>query len=225
MPNWVANTLKCYVKDHDAFLATVGAEHQVMTHTFEQGEGMVARYETCREPFCFWNIIAPKGEELSKYEESMRDPNVRYDKDIFHQHSNGMLRHWTEPYWYGWNVDHWGTKWDASDVEITVGFIIEITFSTAWSPPIPAIQGLAERFPNDEFHLRYVEEQGWGGYVRFKANLMHEDVVWDSTNSHKQAVLLEGYCACFDSALDPEAHYRPFMDCPPPLAPAVAVAS
>lgn len=215
MPNWVANTLKCYVKDHDAFLATVGAEHQVMTHTFEQGEGLVARYETCREPFCFWNIIAPEGEELQQYEASVRGTT---DGDI-------SARFGPQPYWYGWNVDHWGTKWDASDVEITVGFIIEITFSTAWSPPIPAIQGLAERFPDDEFHLRYVEEQGWGGYVRFKANLMHEDVAWGSPNSHKQAVLLEGYCACFDAAFGPSEDYRPYTDCPPPLAPAVAVAS
>lgn len=42
--------------------------------------------------------------------------------------------------WYNWNVENWGTKWDAncedggiigqSETEITVGF------DTAWSPPL-----------------------------------------------------------------------------------------
>jgi hypothetical protein len=42
--------------------------------------------------------------------------------------------------WYGWRLDHWGTKWDIScdDVEPAVsddGLSVFLSFDTAWSPP------------------------------------------------------------------------------------------
>jgi hypothetical protein len=43
--------------------------------------------------------------------------------------------------WYDWNIAHWGTKWDVTDVVEPVGIIrfdngVSITFDSAWSPPI-----------------------------------------------------------------------------------------
>lgn len=220
MPNWVQNTLKCYVvRDREEFLSAVGAEHQVLVHDFSTRPEITTRYETCRESFCFWNVIAPEGEELQKYEDSIRDPQVLYDREWW----GGLMP--PPPYWYGWNVSNWGTKWDASDVEVNSGFIVEVTFNTAWSPPINAIQALARKFPRDEFHLRYVEEQGWGGYWRFKGDISHKDVTWEIPSSHEQAVLLEGYCMCFDSAIDADMDEFPYEDCPKPFAVSVAEAS
>lgn len=41
--------------------------------------------------------------------------------------------------WYDWRVNNWGTKWDVSKQsfpEIIVDGQINLTFDTAWSPPI-----------------------------------------------------------------------------------------
>ena len=69
-------------------------------------------------------------------------------------------------YDYDWCVKNWGTKWDIFDVEIVSlederpsGFtaILELKFSTAWSPPVEAIEHGAERYGFD-FELTYKEE-------------------------------------------------------------------
>jgi hypothetical protein len=61
--------------------------------------------------------------------------------------------------WYDWRILHWGTKWDADDVEGGVGSDseIEYTFQTAWSPPIGAIQSATLRWPTLTFTLSYAE--------------------------------------------------------------------
>lgn len=38
--------------------------------------------------------------------------------------------------WYRWNIDNWGTKWNAYDVEIYEDTIV---FYTAWAPPVQKI--------------------------------------------------------------------------------------
>ena len=39
--------------------------------------------------------------------------------------------------WYNWNVNNWGTKWDASDAMINnkTADQVSVSFETAWSPP------------------------------------------------------------------------------------------
>jgi len=44
--------------------------------------------------------------------------------------------------WYTWNVNHWGTKWDfgkdtVDDPVAIEDGLVDISFETAWSPPIP----------------------------------------------------------------------------------------
>ena len=50
--------------------------------------------------------------------------------------------------WYHWNIQNWGTKWDACNVDIEYAdeSQIEITFDTAWSPPEPICARLREMF-------------------------------------------------------------------------------
>lgn len=52
--------------------------------------------------------------------------------------------------WYSWNIENWGTKWDASiiDYERLDDNTISIVFDTAWSPPTKWYE--------------YIEELGWG---------------------------------------------------------------
>lgn len=44
--------------------------------------------------------------------------------------------------WYDWSIEHWGTKWDACHVQYTPECVM---FSTAWCPPFPWLEKLAER--------------------------------------------------------------------------------
>ena len=56
----------------------------------------------------------------------------------------------TDQRWYDWRVNHWGTKWDAYDVEVgyDAGDELEITFNTAWSPPEPICEALRDQYPD-----------------------------------------------------------------------------
>jgi len=68
--------------------------------------------------------------------------------------------------WYTWNIEHWGTKWNAcsSSYEVmlaTDNLVIE--FSTAWKVPYPVIVAFANQF-KIPFELRYCEDGSafWG---------------------------------------------------------------
>lgn len=54
-----------------------------------------------------------------------------------------------EENWYEWNVNNWGTKWDASvgDWERQDDNNIHLIFDSAWSPPVTLYE--------------YLTEQGW----------------------------------------------------------------
>ena len=68
------------------------------------------------------------------------------DNDVFFQHVHPMPEG-TED-WYSWCVENWGAKWDACDVYWSQdGNELNLTFQTAWSPPIGV--------------YRKMEEQGW----------------------------------------------------------------
>lgn len=62
--------------------------------------------------------------------------------------------------WYDWNVKNWGTKWDASESSVYIHdeeFRVNITFDTAWSPPIEWLEKVAPQFPKLNFTLLYYE--------------------------------------------------------------------
>ena len=63
---------------------------------------------------------------------------------------------------YGWNCEHWGTKWNSMDADYL--FISQddpkrtISFNTAWDPCIPVIAELAKKFPELDIFYTYSEE-------------------------------------------------------------------
>ena len=74
--------------------------------------------------------------------------------------------------WYGWCVDKWDTKWNAyncwtlEDDFNEVEDITDISFQTAWSPPINVIRELA-KLTGETFRMSYYDE-GWmfaGEYI------------------------------------------------------------
>lgn len=58
--------------------------------------------------------------------------------------------------WYGWNIENWGTKWDANIVDFfETDEGIHIEFDTAWGPPTALYEYLYE---NDwEVSAQYYE--------------------------------------------------------------------
>jgi hypothetical protein len=109
--------------------------------------------------------------------------------------------------WYTWNINNWGTKWDACDaylIENDNHLIYE--FSTAWSPPEPIILALSKLFPTSLITHTYEEEQGWGGMVIFKNGNVNVNKTWDIPESHKELVDRGGNCGCTDNE-------KYFFDC------------
>jgi len=66
-----------------------------------------------------------------------------------------------EEEWYGWNIENWGTKWEASvyDFERLDDNNIKINFDTAWGPPIALYDYL---FENGYDTTAYYDECGMG---------------------------------------------------------------
>jgi len=58
--------------------------------------------------------------------------------------------------WYAWNINHWGTKWNAYDFKQAEFGTYE--FYTAWDPPFPVVEALAELFPELRIQIDYREK-------------------------------------------------------------------
>lgn len=69
--------------------------------------------------------------------------------------------------WYGWAVEHWGTKWNACDTEV-LGEVppngeqasaeLAYRLNTAWALPEPVLYAMSFRFPGLEFSGTFSEE-------------------------------------------------------------------
>jgi hypothetical protein len=72
-------------------------------------------------------------------------------------------------FFWNWNIANWGTKWSAGEVYSSyeeqgiVGGTITYDFDTAWSPPVPIVEALAEKFPSLNIAHYYCE--GGMGYA------------------------------------------------------------
>jgi Ferredoxin-like domain in Api92-like protein len=60
--------------------------------------------------------------------------------------------------WYRWNIDNWGTKWNAYSQNDKRDTENTIYFQTAWSAPIKLICDLSDQFPNVKLELTYSDE-------------------------------------------------------------------
>ena len=88
----------------------------------------------------------------------------------------------TLPAWYEWRKEHWGTKWDVCDVNVT-HFLTpnyttkSVTFKcwTAWAPPIPVWDRLVDL--GCTVSAEY-EDEGWMFKGTYKDGL---DECWEPT--------------------------------------------
>ena len=73
--------------------------------------------------------------------------------------------------WYSWCLVNWGTKWNSHDVELCYNGkrTLKYIFMTAWTPPIPVIRRISEKFPNVRVTLKYWEcNNGFKGHTAWK---------------------------------------------------------
>lgn len=54
-----------------------------------------------------------------------------------------------------WSTDHWGTKWNASEVIIDDKYL---EMQTAWGFPFPVIYELSKKFPDETISVDYADE-------------------------------------------------------------------
>ena len=96
---------------------------------------------------------------------------------------------YTTPEWYAWACDNWGTKWNACDARYsTEDPEHEIRFETAWSPPEPVFEALAQRFHDHEIIIRSFEDMNHWHYTFVLKNGEMEST--------------ERTCHCFDEHID-----------------------
>lgn len=57
--------------------------------------------------------------------------------------------------WYNWQIENWGTKWNAYE-QVQVENVIE--FQTAWSTPYKLFINLSKMFPEVTFEVRFADE-------------------------------------------------------------------
>ena len=118
------------------------------------------------------------------------------------------------PYWYAWNNEHWGTKWNSHDTEVVYATPgeVQITFETAWSQPDPIMESLVRICDQLDLDLewRFTEEQGWGGVLQLEGGFVHTEE-WSIPETHDEYELRLGECWCYHSESDDD---KPFADCP-----------
>ena len=81
-------------------------------------------------------------------------------------------------HWYEWCCSHWGTKWPASDLDMTYEDTeIAGNFRTAWSPPHGFLAFLTKKFPTCEITNEYSEELERAGYSEYKEGLITDKYI------------------------------------------------
>ena len=61
--------------------------------------------------------------------------------------------------WYGWDIENWGTKWDAYKVDYNVTEnAINLNFQTAWATPYPIFEALTKVFPSLTINVYFADE-------------------------------------------------------------------
>jgi hypothetical protein len=207
MPNWVYNHIDINGTpgDIEAFITKAAKPYKTYYKPWNEQEPK----EQLIEEFSFWNFIAPDQDNLELYFEtsgSKPDPTS----------PTGYIRTGDTPYnWYNWNINNWGTKWDACEVsqERLTDTNLSIRFDTAWDKPDPIFMAMTEQHPELTFDFSWEEEQGWGGEAQGYEGEYSVRNEWDIPNSHEDYVALgrEDSCNC---ATTGDLDYW-YSDCPP----------
>jgi len=81
--------------------------------------------------------------------------------------------------WYGWRIEHWGTKWSDYETEFWEDdHFAYYRFTTAWSSPdCEIIRQFANIIPDFEYF--WEEEQGFGERIKYENSVIKSFIEWD----------------------------------------------
>jgi len=89
--------------------------------------------------------------------------------------------------WCNWRVTHWGSKWDASDIERSQsrhGLVYH--FQTAWLPPVNPVREASRHRSDLTFELSYASDgDGYAGRVLLRGGCVLEE----NSGSHADVTL------------------------------------
>ena len=150
MPNWCYNSL-CVSGEKEIL-----ADFVSKTIIPVDSENNFYEYERGRFTF---NILHP----LPKALEGTTSPLRKFegeDDEQFKERMAENIRLYGAEDWYRWQIDNWGTKWDASStcIEELDDNNFDLKFNTAWSPPIYWFEKVIPMYPQLEFDLIFDEE-------------------------------------------------------------------
>ena len=202
MPNHVFNQLK--VTSHTpeelaGFIELARKPYDVWVHNWNRTEkpykDLGYQWEVHSSPLSFNNFVPIPTENYWDYKD---------EDGKLHQN------------WYGWNIENWGTKWDAYEVEVETNSETEVLyrFVTAWSPPREVFDAIAKQFPNLKLWIEYEEENEWGGELVSPFGESEIEIVkeWDEPNSHADYVARDGKERCICAHEDDQSNW--YKDCP-----------
>jgi hypothetical protein len=97
--------------------------------------------------FVDFGLLIPEPESIYRGGCDMRHPHV--EDGVVYQHC-----------WSDWNREHWGTKWNgySTKIEPLDGDLCRLEFETAWNHPIPVMEALAAKFPDETILVEWADE-------------------------------------------------------------------
>lgn len=123
--------------------------------------------------------------------------------------------------WYHNNVNSWGTKWDVFgegvNRHISEGEVV-YSFCSAWSPPTPVIERLAEIFPEVKIEFKYLETgcDFWGVEIYENGEMKSEQ---GGSVNHKAYEVMGWECyqcqSYYEEGETEEYFDYLYSDCPP----------
>ena len=199
MPNWVDNTL-----------AVSGDKDDVRAFVEQAARPYETPFGGTREQkLSFWNFVRPEDSIMHEY---MGDEPRKATLAE-------ALRHDTN-HWYDWNIRNWGCKWDANVMDMDGGSVesgyVSYAFDTPWGQPQEFFEAIVKQFPDLDFNLRFVEEQGWGGELAGSGGVFWIIDEWDIPDTHEERMEHIGYCKC-EEMRDDEVEWM-YDDCPRKVA-------
>jgi hypothetical protein len=128
--------------------------------------------------------------EFVRTEQSVFDFNTLVPMPEHVQNSDEEVAVDGFPAWYVWSNEYWGTKWNARCAQHSTKEPEHVIwFDTAWAPPVPIFEALANRFPSHEIHIHSDEYQ----------NHFHETFIL----AGGQLACATDPCDCFDEDNSP----------------------
>ena len=172
MPNWVFNKLE--ITGDDEKLEKLSG---ILSAPYKgEDNGLIN----------FLNLIAPPDDKWKIYYTDWLGSGTETERSPWN--------------WYEWNLDNWGTKWNANGSEVMNGDrFICLSFNTAWSPPGPVIDALstlAFELGIENISYTWEEEQGFGEDACWEP-LRGWQIVeqWEIPTTHAE-MELRGECHC-----------------------------